>query len=69
MSKEQEVFNLLKENNSLNERIKENKQKVKQLLNIDFEAEKEKVLNIFDLESQEVSLINKNKNEVMPKGD
>jgi hypothetical protein len=68
MNKEEEVFILLKENESLKERLKTNRQKIQELLNSDFEAEKEKVLSIFEIDAKEVGLIESKNKKVMPKG-
>jgi hypothetical protein len=66
MSKEQEVYALLKENESLKERLKSNRQKIQELLFSDFESEKEKICNIFDLEEKEVGIIKSKKLLVKP---
>ena len=66
MSKEQEVYSLLKENESLKERLKSNKQKIQELLFSDFESEKEKICNIFDLDEKEVGIIKSKKLLVKP---
>ncbi len=49
-SKEFIIYELLKENESLQERLKSNKQKIKELLQDDFKAEAEKIkdLDIFE---------------------